>query len=54
MCVIKILTAKSEKDIIFVGVYKPHRTCKIANYDDEIEKLEEIVKMHILKNVILS
>ena len=44
MCVIKILTAKSEKDIIFVGVYMPHRTCKIANYDDEIEKLEEIVK----------
>ena len=44
MCVIKILTAKSERDIIFVGVYKPHRTCKIANYDDEIEKLEEIVK----------
>ena len=44
MCVIKILTAKSEKDLIFVGVYMPHRTCKIANYDDEIEKLEEIVK----------
>ena len=40
MCVIKKLTVKSEKDnmiILLIGVYLPHSTCTIANYDDAVE-----------------
>ena len=53
MCVIKKLTVKSEKDniiILLIGLYLPHSTCTIANYDDEVEELEEIVQNTYTEN----
>ena len=42
MCVIKFKLSR-EINCYIIAVYLPHQTCRIANFDEEVQKLENVI-----------
>ena len=43
ICVIEVLNSYFSRSVFIVGVYLPHQTCKIANFEEHLNILSDII-----------